>query len=228
MPNFQSLFETNREVTAARMAGRPIRAADKPLITPVTANLASPDLVGFLNPIHPARLHVLGHAEVRYYSEMEPARWQHYAHELQVGAPIGLIIAENLAPPERVATHCRNCRSAHVAFAASGRDCHRGAAHLFFEAVGTALHDARRLHGCARYGCADLRRIERRQKRARSRTDQPRPRSCCRRRGRFFESCARYDRRSLPASARQICLKCADWAYSTSRRFSVRRRYGGK
>ena len=52
------------------LAGR--SAADKPLITPATANLASPDLVGFLNPIHPARLHVLGHAEVRYYSEMEP------------------------------------------------------------------------------------------------------------------------------------------------------------
>ena len=71
MPNFQSLFETNREALQLEwLAGR--SAADKPLITPATANLASPDLVGFLNPIHPARLHVLGHAEVRYYSEMEP------------------------------------------------------------------------------------------------------------------------------------------------------------
>ena len=86
MPNFQSLFETNRESLQLEwLAGR--SAADKPLITPATANLASPDLVGFLNPIHPARLHVLGHAEVRYYSEMEPARWQHYARELQVGGP---------------------------------------------------------------------------------------------------------------------------------------------
>ncbi len=52
-----------------------------------------------MNPIHPARLHVLGPAEVRYYSEMEPARWQHYARELQAGGPIGLIIADGLAPP---------------------------------------------------------------------------------------------------------------------------------
>ena len=99
MPNFQSLFEDNREALQLEwLAGR--SAADKPLITSGTANLASPDLVGFLNPVHPARLHVLGHAEVRYYSEMEPARWQHYAHELHVGGPIGLIIAENLAPPD--------------------------------------------------------------------------------------------------------------------------------
>jgi len=99
MPNFQSLFETNREALQLEwLAGR--SAANKPLITAATANLASPDLVGFLNPIHPARLHVLGHAEVRYYSDMDPARWQHYARDLQVGGLIGLIVAENLKPPE--------------------------------------------------------------------------------------------------------------------------------
>jgi HPr kinase/phosphorylase len=99
MPNFQSLFEANRESLQLEwLAGR--SAAEKPLVTPTTANLASPDLVGFLNPIHPARVQVLGHAEVRYYSEMEPARWQHYARELEIGRPIGLIIAENLEAPE--------------------------------------------------------------------------------------------------------------------------------
>ncbi|HZA96660.1 MAG TPA: HPr kinase/phosphorylase, partial [Burkholderiaceae bacterium] len=99
MPNFQSLFEANRESLQLEwLAGR--SAAEKPLVTPATANLASPDLVGFLNPIHPARLQVLGHAEVRYYSEMEPARWQHYARELEIGRPIGLIISENLEAPE--------------------------------------------------------------------------------------------------------------------------------
>ncbi|MBA2411972.1 MAG: HPr kinase/phosphorylase [Burkholderiaceae bacterium] len=98
MPTFQSLLDENREALKLEwVAG--ISAASKPLITPVTAGLASPDLVGFLNPIHPARLHVLGHAEVGYYSEMEATRWQHYARELTTGGPIGLIIAENLAPP---------------------------------------------------------------------------------------------------------------------------------
>src|SRR5688572_19991612 len=98
MPTFQSLFEDNREALQLEwLVGE--SAADKPLITPLMSSLASPDLVGFLNPIHPARLHILGPAEVRYYSEMEPARWQHYARELQAGGPIGLIIADGLAPP---------------------------------------------------------------------------------------------------------------------------------
>lgn len=99
MPTFQSLFDDNREALKLEwLAGR--AGANNALITPATAGLASPDLVGFLNPVHPDRLHVLGHAEIRYYSEMEPARWQHYARELKLGAPIGLIIAENLATPD--------------------------------------------------------------------------------------------------------------------------------
>jgi len=98
MPTFQSLFDDNRESLQLEwLVGE--SAADKPLITPVTSNLASPDLVGFLNLIHPGRLHILGPAEVRYYSEMEPTRWQHYAHELQAGGPIGLVVADGLAPP---------------------------------------------------------------------------------------------------------------------------------
>ena len=102
MPNFQSLFDDNRDALQLNwLAGR--SAADQPLVTPATANLASPDLVGHLNLIHPARLHVLGQAEVRYYSEMEPARWQHYASELDIGRPIGLVIAEDLERPRGIA-----------------------------------------------------------------------------------------------------------------------------
>ncbi|MBA2548188.1 MAG: HPr kinase/phosphorylase [Burkholderiaceae bacterium] len=99
MRTFQTLFEDNRETLRLEwLAG--VAGAAKPLITAASAGLASPDLVGYLNPIHPDRLHVLGHAEIRYYKEMEPARWEHYARELKDGGPIGLIIAEGLAPPE--------------------------------------------------------------------------------------------------------------------------------
>ena len=99
MRTFQTLFEDNRETLRLEwLAG--VAGAAKPLITAASAGLASPDLVGYLNPIHPDRLHVLGHAEIRYYNEMEPARWEHYARELKDGGPIGLIIAEGLAPPE--------------------------------------------------------------------------------------------------------------------------------
>ncbi len=101
MPTFQSLFDANREALKLEwLAGR--AGAEKSLITPATAGLASPDLVGYLNPIHPNRLHVLGHAEVSFYSAMEPARWQHHARELQAVGPIGLIVAESLAPPNEL------------------------------------------------------------------------------------------------------------------------------
>lgn len=96
---FQSLFDQNRETLKLEwLAGQ--TGAGKPLITPATAGLGSPDLVGYLNPIHPDRLHVLGQAEIRYYNALEPARWEHYARELRDGGPIGLIIAEGLEPPE--------------------------------------------------------------------------------------------------------------------------------
>ncbi len=80
------------------LAGR--SAADKPLITPATANLASPDLVGFLNPIHPRAC--TSSARPRFATT---AKWSRHAGNtthasFRSAGPSGLIIAENLAPPE--------------------------------------------------------------------------------------------------------------------------------
>jgi HPr kinase/phosphorylase len=101
MPTFQSLYDDNREALKLEwLAGA--AAVDKPLSTPATASLASADLVGHLNLIHPSRLHVLGEPEVRYYLRLEAARRMHYARELISGAPIGLIIAEGLAAPDEL------------------------------------------------------------------------------------------------------------------------------
>ena len=101
MPTFQSLYDDNREpLRLSWIAGQ--ASADKALDTPSTAGLASADLVGHLNLIHPNRLHVLGHPEVHYYLKLEPARRLHYARELITGGPIGLVIAEGLAAPEEL------------------------------------------------------------------------------------------------------------------------------
>jgi HPr kinase/phosphorylase len=63
MPTFQSLYEDNREALRwSWIAGRD--SSERLLDTPATAGLASADLVGHLNLIHPNRLHVLGEAEV--------------------------------------------------------------------------------------------------------------------------------------------------------------------
>jgi HPr kinase/phosphorylase len=104
MPTFQSLYDDNREVLRFSWIAAH-GAAAKLLDTPATAGLASADLVGHLNLIHPNRLHVLGEAEVRYYTQMEPSRRLHYASELIAGKPIGLVIGEGLqAPAELVET----------------------------------------------------------------------------------------------------------------------------
>jgi HPr kinase/phosphorylase len=98
MPTFQSLYEDNRDaLRLSWIAGQ--GSSSKPLATPATAGLASADLVGHLNLIHPSRLHVLGDAEVRYYTQMDRSRRQHYAEELISGQPLGLVIAEGLPPP---------------------------------------------------------------------------------------------------------------------------------
>ena len=98
MPTFQSLYEDNRDaLRLSWIAGQ--GSSSKPLATPATAGLASADLVGHLNLIHPSRLHVLGDAEVRYYTQMDRSRRQHYAEELIAGQPLGLVIAEGLPPP---------------------------------------------------------------------------------------------------------------------------------
>lgn len=98
MTTFQSLYEANRDtLKLAWIAGQ--SAADKSLESPATSGLASADLVGHLNLIHPNRLHVLGEPEVRYYMLMEPARRRHYANELIAGKPLGMIIGGGLTPP---------------------------------------------------------------------------------------------------------------------------------
>lgn len=104
MPTFRSLYEDNREaLRLVWIAGE--GSADRALDSPATAGLASADLVGHLNLIHPSRLHVLGEAEVRYYTLMDPKRRLFYANELTAGKPLGLVIGEGLeAPPELIAT----------------------------------------------------------------------------------------------------------------------------
>ena len=58
MPTFRSLYEDNREaLRLIWIAGE--GSADRALDSPATAGLASADLVGHLNLIHPGRLHVL-------------------------------------------------------------------------------------------------------------------------------------------------------------------------
>ncbi|MEY2897684.1 MAG: hypothetical protein RL669_1953 [Pseudomonadota bacterium] len=98
MATFRSLFEDNRELLDLEwLGGR--AAADRGLESPLTTGRASADLIGHLNLVHPDRIHVLGAAEVAYFTRMDPERRSHYVHDLMAGHPLAVIVAEGLEPP---------------------------------------------------------------------------------------------------------------------------------
>jgi HPr kinase/phosphorylase len=98
MVTLENLVDDNRDTLALEwLAGR--EHGSRPLPETGAANVATADLVGHLNLIHPKRLHILGVPEVHYIARMDAARIEHYSNELIAGAPLGLIVAEGLAPP---------------------------------------------------------------------------------------------------------------------------------
>lgn len=98
MSTFRSLFEDNRELLELEWIGG-LAAADDPLETAATSGLASADLIGHLNLIHPSRIHVLGIPEVEYFAHMDTQRRTHYSTELLAGKPLAIVIADGLVPP---------------------------------------------------------------------------------------------------------------------------------
>lgn len=64
------------------------------------------DLVGHLNLIHPARVHVLGHEEIAYYARLVDARRAAILHDLLAGHPPAVIVAEGLEPPASLVEQC--------------------------------------------------------------------------------------------------------------------------
>jgi HPr kinase/phosphorylase len=98
MPTLQSLFDDNRDSLRLEwVAGR--SGAEHKFRESLTPDVATADLVGHLNLVHPDRIHVLGAPEVRYVQRLDPARRAHYTQELVAGGPLGLIIAESQTPP---------------------------------------------------------------------------------------------------------------------------------
>lgn len=101
MPTVANLYEDNREplkldwVSGLAGGARRFREAE-------SNDVSAADLVGHLNLIHPSRIHVLGTAEVSYVERMERPRRLHYAAELVIGNPLGLIVAEGRVVPDEL------------------------------------------------------------------------------------------------------------------------------
>ena len=101
------LFEDNLEKLALEwIAGE--EHADAPMAVMEQAD--SPDLVGYLNLIHPSRIHVFGHLETRYFNGLDARRADHVLSELGASRAPALIAAEGLEPDPRIVRLCQEHR----------------------------------------------------------------------------------------------------------------------
>ena len=99
----RQLFDANREsLQLTWLAGEGGAGRD---IAPVRA--APADLLGYLNLIHPSRLHVFGHAETDYYLHMEPPRRHAILDDMVAGKPPAVIVCEGIAPAPELLARCQ-------------------------------------------------------------------------------------------------------------------------
>lgn len=67
---------------------------------------AAADLIGYMNLIHPTRVHVFGQAETEYYGRLDPARRATVLQDLMAGKPPAVIVTEGIAPVQDVIDIC--------------------------------------------------------------------------------------------------------------------------
>ena len=98
----QQLVEANREsLLLGWLAG--LSGGERQL----ASGTAEPaDLVGHLNLIHPARVHVLGHEEIAFYARLNEGRRASINHDLVAGNPPAIIVAEGLEAPASLSQAC--------------------------------------------------------------------------------------------------------------------------
>ncbi|MBX3590743.1 MAG: HPr kinase/phosphorylase [Burkholderiaceae bacterium] len=91
----RTLFEQNREQLQLRwLTGE--AGADRDA---APGSTEPADLVGYLNLIHPNRIHVFGHAEFAYTRRIGATRCAALNEDLVAGHPPAVIVADGLDPP---------------------------------------------------------------------------------------------------------------------------------
>ncbi|HEY5633374.1 MAG TPA: HPr(Ser) kinase/phosphatase [Burkholderiaceae bacterium] len=102
----QQLFDANRgSLGMSWIAGE--QGADR-LID--THGRAASDMVGYLNLIHPSRVHVFGNAETAYYDRLDDAKRDTILNDLIAARPPALIITEGAVPDETMLARCEDDR----------------------------------------------------------------------------------------------------------------------
>ncbi len=104
----EKLFEDNADtLSLAWITGEEFSLAPMAVLQ----QAASPDLIGYLNLIHPGRIQVFGHLETRYFNSLDPRRREHVLDELGISQPPAIVAADGLEPP---ADLIRLCHDKHI------------------------------------------------------------------------------------------------------------------
>ena len=99
----RQMFEANREALQLRwIAGEAGGSRD---IAPTRA--APADLLGYLNLIHPSRMHVFGQAETAYYLHLDESRRRAILDDVVSGNPPAVIVSEGIEPDPGLVSRCR-------------------------------------------------------------------------------------------------------------------------
>jgi HPr kinase/phosphorylase len=102
MLTIRALFDEKRErLSLVWLAGQ--SGSGKPL--PAVC-CAGPDVVGYLNLIHPDRIQIVGRAEAAYTARLDPARGQHLLTELIAAGVPAFIVSDGLEPPLELRKLC--------------------------------------------------------------------------------------------------------------------------
>jgi HPr kinase/phosphorylase len=100
------LFADNRDALGLRwLAGEPVGPVSDVQI-PWNSRFATPDMVGFLNLIHPLRIQVLGRQEIDYLARFAEKRHRLLLAELGSARPPAILVAEGLTPPAGLMEVC--------------------------------------------------------------------------------------------------------------------------
>ena len=106
--SIEKLFEDNADtLSLAWITGEEFSLAPMAVLQ----QAASPDLIGYLNLIHPGRIQVFGHLETRYFNSLDPRRREHVLDELGISQPPAIVAADGLEPP---ADLIRLCHDKHI------------------------------------------------------------------------------------------------------------------
>ncbi len=106
MSTILQLFADNRDALSLTWLAAKPAGPTRDKVIPWNKRFATPDLVGYLNLIHSARIQVIGHQELDYMAHFSEKRHRLLLTELGAARPPAVFVAEGLTPTSELLQVC--------------------------------------------------------------------------------------------------------------------------